>query len=149
MNYSKALFGGHISRDLELKYTQSGIPVLSFAVAVNRKVKDTQEVSFFDCVAWGKTAESINSFFQKGSAIFLECEPYQEKWQDKSTGKNMFKIVFKIDSFLFVGKKEDREDAIEYQPLQKAPIQSHYSSPTYKDIPMPEFQDDDNNDVPF
>lgn len=67
---------GRLTRDPELKYTNgSNTPVLPFILAVNRNFKNKQgdvEADFISCVAWGKNAENISKFFQKGSLIGIE-----------------------------------------------------------------------------
>ena len=62
---------GTMTKDCELKYTQSGTAVGSFGIAWNEKRKDasgnyTDVAHFFDVTAWGKTADNINKFFGKG-----------------------------------------------------------------------------------
>lgn len=59
---------GRTTKDIELRHTQSGVPVCSFSVAVDRPgVKDTTD--FLDCVAWRKSAEFANKYFHKGDRI--------------------------------------------------------------------------------
>jgi len=94
-------------RDPELKSAGQTL-VCYFAIAVNDGTKDREHVSYFDCKAWGKRAEAINKYFQKGSPILLECRAYQERWNDQA-GKVHTKIVFNVESFEFVGGKKTTE----------------------------------------
>lgn len=103
---------GHLTRDPELAYTPSNTPVCKFGVAVNRKWKSAsgeqqEDVSFFDVEAWGKPAEILNQYVSKGDAIFLVCEPRQDRWQDKD-GNNRSKVKFVVQQFQFLGGKQDR-----------------------------------------
>lgn len=61
---------GRLTRDPELRYTQSNTPVCSFTLAVERDRKDAhdeRQVDFIDCVAWRATAEFVRKYFSKGS----------------------------------------------------------------------------------
>lgn len=72
-NINKVIFDGRISRAPELKYLQTGTAIANFSVAVsgrkNQNGKD--EVAFVEVTAWGKTAEYVNSYFNKGSGIVV------------------------------------------------------------------------------
>ena len=72
-NLNKAILGGRMTADVELKQTPSGVAVCSFSIAVNRRVaKDAeQQVDFINCVAWRQTAEFIAKYFRKGSSICI------------------------------------------------------------------------------
>lgn len=74
---------GRLTKDPELRYTQSNTAVVAFTVAVNRAyAKDT--VDWVDCVAWRKTAEFISQWFTKGSRIEVTGTLQTRSWQDKS-----------------------------------------------------------------
>lgn len=65
---------GRITRDLELRHTQSGTAVCQFCVAVTRSFKDANgeyQSDFIDCVAWRNSAEFITKYFSKGALIAL------------------------------------------------------------------------------
>lgn len=84
-----AIIMGRLTADPELKFTQSGISVCSFTVAVNRnysKGKD-QETDFIDVVAWRKTAEFICKYFLKGSMIIVEGRIQTRNYEDKHGNK--------------------------------------------------------------
>ena len=73
---------GRLTRDPELRYTQSQVPVASFTVAVDRDFssRDTGErqTDFIDCVAWRSTAEFVSKFFQKGSMAVVSGQRRDE-----------------------------------------------------------------------
>ena len=78
-SYNKVLLMGNLTRDPALKYLPNQTPVVDFGVACNRKYKlqsgeEREEVTFVDCAAFGRTAEVINQYFQKGKPIFIEGE---------------------------------------------------------------------------
>lgn len=108
------ILAGHLTRDVELRYTPSGTPVGEFGLAINRKWKAEsgelkEEVSFFDCVCFGRTAENIAQYFAKGGSIMIEGRLKQETWEDKQTGKNRSKVKVIIEKFHFVGKSGKTE----------------------------------------
>lgn len=65
---------GRLTSDPELKQTPSGVPVMGFTVAVQRRYKkgEEREADFIDCVAWRQTAEFISRYFRKGQMILVE-----------------------------------------------------------------------------
>lgn len=65
---------GRISRDIELKKTQSGTSVANFNLAINRQFKKEgqPDADFIQCVAWGKTADNLANYMSKGSLIAIE-----------------------------------------------------------------------------
>lgn len=124
MSYAKAFIIGNLSRDPEVRVTPQGQSICQFSVGVNRKFKsgetEREEVSFFDCEAWGKTADNIAKFFTKGKPIFLECRPRQDVWEDKESGKKRSKVKFIVDQFQFVGGREGGEQR-QAAPAQRRP----------------------------
>jgi single-strand DNA-binding protein len=82
---------GNLTRDMELSYTQGGLAVGKFAIAVNRSVKKgdkwEDEASFFEVVIFGKSAEALKPYLTKGKPIALQGSLKQDRWQDKETGK--------------------------------------------------------------
>ena len=63
---------GRLTADPSLKYTQNGVAVANFTVAVDRKFSKEKETDFINCVAWNKTAEFVAQYFTKGKQILLE-----------------------------------------------------------------------------
>ena len=73
---------GRMAREPELRRTEKGTPVVSFALAVDRRFqRDT--VDFVDCVAWRGTAEFVNKYFRKGKRVALAGSIQVRKWKDK------------------------------------------------------------------
>lgn len=109
-NFNRVFLMGNITRDIELKTIASGQSVAKIGLAVNRKWRDQngqdrEEVTYVDCDAWGKTAESIAKFFSKGRPIFIEGRLKLDTWQDKESGQNRSKLGVVIDNFQFVDSK--------------------------------------------
>ena len=96
---------GRIGQELELKHTQSGKEVVSFALAVRRD-KDTTD--WLDCVAWGKTAQLIADYFKKGSTIGITGRLQSRVWEDKDGKKHKAIEVFVSGiTFCEAGNKQE------------------------------------------
>lgn len=67
-NYNRIILAGNLVRDPEIRYAQSGSPVASFTIAVNRRTKQNDAVDYIDIVAWDKLAETSNTYFEEGHA---------------------------------------------------------------------------------
>lgn len=96
------IFNGTICRDIELKYTQNqGLSVISNSLAFNKKDGSGNQSSvFLDFVAFGKTAELINQYYQKGDMLCGVGEISADEWQDKDTGAKRTKhkiIIQKLE----------------------------------------------------
>lgn len=111
MNYGKTFLCGNLTRQPELKQTSSGIDYCQFSIAVNRKYKEKEEVSFFDLTAWGNTAKALCNFTNKGQNLFFECEPRQETWTSIE-GQNRSKVVFSVLKFEFTGPKAESSEPV-------------------------------------
>lgn len=94
---------GNLTREPELRFTQSGVPMLSFSVAVNKNKKNKQngewekETSYFDCVAFNENAENVASSCTKGSRVIVIGYLQQRTWEDKDTGANRSKVELVVD----------------------------------------------------
>ena len=101
---------GRLTRDCELRYTDSGTPLCKFAIAVNesRKKGDgyEDETSFFDCTLWGKMGESLSKYLTKGQQVALDGRLKQNRWEQD--GKQMSKIVLNVENVQLLGGKSDR-----------------------------------------
>ena len=91
---------GRIGKDLELRQTQSGKSVCSFSLAVS----DYKETTWIDIVAWGKTAETICQYMQKGSMIGIVGRIQTRKYTDKQ-GNNRTATEVVADRMHFVESK--------------------------------------------
>jgi len=98
-----ALLTGNVTRDPELRYTNSGVAVANFGLASNRRRKDKdgnwveEDPSFFDVKVWKQVAENLAASVQKGDRVTLVGRMDQEKWEDKESGEPRSKVVFVAD----------------------------------------------------
>ena len=105
--FSKVIIVGNITRDPELRSTPSGTQVCGFSVAVNRNYRDgsgeqKENVSFFDCSAWGKSGELIAQYAKKGSGILVSGRLEQRSWEDKE-GQKRSRVEIVVEDFNFIG----------------------------------------------
>lgn len=105
---------GRLARDPEVRYTQgeNATSVARFTVACNRKYKKNseQEADFISCVAFGKTAEFIERYFNKGSSIALNGRIQTGSYTNKD-GSKVYTTDVVVESLEFVGKKSDDSSA--------------------------------------
>lgn len=120
-NLNRVFLMGHLTRDPELRYTPSGSAVCDFTLALNRKWKNAEgqaqeEVSFIDCTAWAKTAETIAQYTKKGRPLFVEGYLVQDRWEAED-GQKRSKIKVTVNAFQFLGQKQDEAAATEEAPI--------------------------------
>lgn len=106
-NFNKVILIGHLTSDPEIKNLQGGSSVTSFGIAVNSKWKSRQgevkeDIMFIDCAAFGRTAEFIYQYFNKGSAALVEGKLKLDQWQDKD-GNRRSKHKVSVDNVSFAG----------------------------------------------
>ena len=106
---------GRLTRDPELRYTASNIPVCTITVAVDRdfsRAGEQKEADFIDVVAWRQSGEFISKYFQKGRMIYVDGRLQSRKWTDRD-GNNRTSWEIVADSVGFCGDKsgERRDDA--------------------------------------
>lgn len=100
---------GRLCNEPELKTTQSGISVTSFAIAVDRKYQpqgEERKADFIDIVAWRNQAEFICKYFKKGSMIGIEGEIQTRPYEDKNGNKRKAVEVV-VDHVTFCGSKSE------------------------------------------
>ena len=97
---------GRLTKDPELKTTQSGKSVCSFSLAVDGVKKD--ETHFIDCVAWNKTAENLAKFKKKGEQIAVTGQLKTRTYEDRNGNKRKV-VEVRTESVTFVGGKSNGE----------------------------------------
>ncbi|WP_087066254.1 single-stranded DNA-binding protein [Intestinibacillus massiliensis] len=161
---NKAILMGRLTRDPELRHTQSNMPVCSFTLAIDRDRKGPngeRQTDFIDCVAWNRTAEFVQQWFTKGMLAIVVGRIQSRNWEDKSGNKRV-SVEINCDEVSFGETKKSREN---YQSgggsfdggSQLRPEPSYGGSqmpaPSF-DLPsggsdFAELADDDESDVPF
>ena len=91
MSLNRVILIGNLTREPELKYTPSGVPLAQMGIAVNRITKNDQgayDVDFFNIVAWRRTAEFASNYLHKGNRVAIEGRLQTRSWIDQTTGQN-------------------------------------------------------------
>lgn len=118
---------GRLTRDPELRYTQSNTPVASFTLAVDRDFGEKQ-TDFIDCVAWRGTGEFVDKYFSKGSMAIVSGRLQIRSWTDDNGNKRRSAEV--VAEHVYFGESKRREASA--------------------DISAADFEDlDDDGELPF
>ena len=125
---------GRLARDPELRRTQSGTPVASFRLAVDRDFKDKttgeRVTDWIDVVAWRGTAEFVSRYFTKGRMAVVEGRLQIREWTDKEGNRRTTAEV--VADNVYFGDSRREGDNSGYAPYNQggyAPAQSGYSAP--------------------
>lgn len=131
---------GRLTRDIDLRYTQSGKAVGSFSLAVNRNFKNSDgdyEADFINCTIWGKSAENLANFVSKGSLINVSGRLNTRNYDNKQ-GQKVYVTEVIVENFDLLDSKNKKSD-------QKG--SSHQSKDPFANSGQP--IDITNQDLPF
>lgn len=111
MSFCFSSFNGRLVRDPEVTMTPSGVEICDFSIAYDTGYGENKKTNFLECIAFKKTALSIEKYFFKGDGIIVEGELQQDRWEDKNTGQKRSKHKLIVNRFHFaVGTfKRDRD----------------------------------------
>ena len=127
---NKIILMGRLTRDPELRRTQSGTAVTSFSLAVDRDFKSQsgeKETDFIDIVAWRNTAEFVSRYFTKGRMAVVEGRLQIRDWTDRDGGKRRSAEVIAENVYFGDSKREGGSD-YGSAPAYSAPY-SGYAAP--------------------
>lgn len=92
-NFNESILLGNLTSDPELHHTTGGISIANFTVAVNNKSGDREETLFMRCVAFGKLAEIVIKYTQKGKKVLVSGRLVQENWEtDEGAKRSTIKL---------------------------------------------------------
>ena len=158
---NRIILMGRLTRDPELRHTQTGTPVASFSLAVDRDFKDRstgeKTTDFIDIVAWRQTAEFVSRYFTKGRLAVVEGRLQMRDWTDRDGNKRRSAEVV-ADNVYFGDSKRDAEAGSYAAPTSgygapggyappAAPVGGAYAPPAAGDQ-FAELSDDDG-ELPF
>jgi len=143
--FNKIILVGNLTRDIEIRYSQSGVGIAKTAIATSRKFTSNgekkEEVCFVDITFFGKSAEVANQYLRKGSKILVEGRLNFEQWTDQNGGKRSKHSVI-VESMQMLDSKSDNQSNNaqanqsyqqqgQQQPAQQAPQQpaQQYQAP--------------------
>lgn len=97
---------GHLGRDPEMRYTQSGMAICNFSVATAERTKEngewTDSTTWHNVISFGKTAEACEKYLSKGSQVYVSGRTQHRKWQDKE-GNDRYSTEVIANDVTFVG----------------------------------------------
>ena len=109
VSFNRVVLAGNLTRDPELRFTNDGIPVCSFGLAVNRVRSRSEEVDFFNISAWRELGETIANYKKKGDPILLEGRLQYRTWEAQD-GSKRSAIDIVADNVQFLGRPGDSDD---------------------------------------
>ena len=109
VSFNRVVLAGNLTRDPELRFTQSGVPVANFGLAVNRVRSKNEEVDFFDVTAWRELGETVTNYKKKGDPILVEGR-LQFRTYEAKDGSKRNKVDVVADNVQFLGSSNGGSD---------------------------------------
>ena len=110
--FNKCILIGHLTRDIELRYTPNGTPVATVGFATNRRFKQgdelKEEVLFIDVVTFGKQAENAAKYLTKGSYVTIDGRLQQRRWETDA-GEKRSKHEVVAEQIVYLDKAKGQE----------------------------------------
>jgi single-strand DNA-binding protein len=107
---NKVIIVGNLGRDPEVRYSQAGMAICNFSVAVTERVKDgdawKEATEWFRVVTFGKTAETAGQYLQKGRQVYVEGRLKTSKYKDKE-GAEKTSVELVANTVQFLGGPKD------------------------------------------
>lgn len=136
--FNKIVLVGHLTRDIELRYTQSGAAIGSCGIAVTRKFsvngEKREETCFVDITFFGKQAEIANQYLSKGSKLLVEGRLKFDQWTDQN-GQNRSKHTVAVENMEMLGEPKQNNQGYQQdgysnqRPQQVAPKKLQQQKP--------------------
>ena len=144
VSFNRVVLAGNLTRDPELRFTSSGIPVCEFGLAVNRVRSKSEEVDFFDITAWRELGETIANYKKKGDPILVEGKLQYRTWEAQD-GSRRSKVDVVADNVQFLGRGEGGGEAGRLASGGGQPARANQRS-SRDDV---ELNEEDFDDIPF
>ena len=106
---NKVILMGRLTKDVEVRYTQSNTPVASFSLAVNRRMSKEKETDFINIIAWNKTAEFCQKFFKKGQQVAVIGRLQTRNYEKEDGTKVYITEVVAEETYFADSKKEESQ----------------------------------------
>ena len=106
---NKIILMGRLTKDVEVRYTQSNTPVASFSLAVNRRMSKEKETDFINIIAWNKTAEFCQKFFKKGQQVAVIGRLQTRNYEKEDGTKVYITEVVAEETYFADSKKEESQ----------------------------------------
>lgn len=122
MSVNKVIVVGRLGRDPELKSTPSGTSLAKFSVATDEKFTDREgqrqeRTEWHNIIVWGKLADICGQYLRKGKLVYIEGSLRTDSWEDKESGKKMYRTEIVANEMRMLGPRgEDEGSGGGYQP---------------------------------
>ncbi len=139
MAINRVIIGGNLTRDPELRRTQSGMAILSLGVAVNDRRKNSQtgewedEPCFVDCVMFGTRAEKLSGYLSKGQKVAIDGKLHYSSWERDGQKRSKLEVI--VDDLEFMSSKSGG--------------QGGYGQPSQPEYVEASVYEDDQEFIPF
>lgn len=132
---NKVILIGNLTRDPELRYTPNGTPVATFGLAVNRKFKDKEDVTYVTIVVWSKLAELCGDYISKGSPVAIDGRLQSRSWETEDGSKrSVLEVV--AENVQFLGRKPDSRETAGNEGASRDEGLEEIESVLEEDIPF-------------
>ncbi len=148
---NKIILMGRLTRDPELRRTQSGTAVTSFSIACDRDFKSQsgeKETDFIDIVAWRGTAEFVSKYFTKGRMAIVEGRLQIRDWTDNNGGKRRSAEVVADNIYFGDSKRDSAPGDYGAPPAYGAPVGRGAPAPMESRSDFAEIGEEDG-ELPF
>ena len=158
--FNKVVLVGNLTRDIELRYTTSGVAIGNSSIAVTRKITSNgerrDETCFIDISFFGKSAEIANQYLNKGSKLLIEGRLKFDQWTDNN-GQNRSKHSIAVESMEMLGSNNQTQQggyqSNQYNRQQEARPQAapQRKQESYSEVPDIDVDADsfNNEEIPF
>ncbi len=153
--YNKVILIGRLGRDPELRYTQTGMPVVNFPLATDESFVDRdgnrqERTEWHRIVVWDKQAETVANYLSKGRLVLVEGSIYTRKWQD-SQGQDRYTTEIRAQRVIFLDSQKV-VDLSEEETAKSEPEEDIFSNEGESEKsrgPIFPSETSDIDDVPF
>lgn len=151
---NQVILVGRLTRDAELRYSSGGMAVCKFSIAVNRRKRSGEqwvdEANFFDIAYFGKAAEAVNQYLQKGKQVAVQGELRQNRWEQDGQSRSKVEIAANNVQLLGGGGSGGGGNYQQRGPAQQQQGGGNFGSfnaPPQQGSPAPSVDFED--DIPF
>ena len=114
---NKVILMGRLTRDPEMRHTNSGTPVTTFSIAINSGYGENQRTDFVNCLAWNKTAEFVTKYFAKGKMIVIADGRISTRSWETQDGKRAYATEVIANEVSF-GETKSSQQTVTQPPMQ-------------------------------
>jgi single-strand DNA-binding protein len=138
---NKAILIGRLGRDPESRSTPSGTTLTKFSLATDEKFTDRsgerqERTEWHNIIAWGKLGEICGQYLRKGSLVYIEGSIRTDSWDDKETGKKMYRTEIVAQEMTMLDSKRDGSSGGGDRSYSAPATSSVADSPEDDDVPF-------------